>query len=449
MSSNGPILDLVAKGLLDEELIDISNTKSIFDFDNEKLSKYSKYDTLFYPEGKPNWGNTIRFNIERRGDLLYGLYLVVLLPKLSVELLNTNTIQNENDPSCPYRVHYTDFIGNAMIEKISLYFNGMLIDEQHGDYMQFYNDLYFSDWNRKAMLGTDDIMNKPNLKIDAECIYVPFKFWFCTDVKKPLPIIAMQNTQIYVDVKFKNFHNCVSVLDNINNKLYHSKVTHKEVMIESAVLQANFYYLDILERERLATKEYNILITQSQLRSTNLRTTANLEINFNNVVKDMIFLVQSEQSKRNGEYFNLSAKMKYPPNEIENTLDYELWKLAPKKHLLVRARLLFDTMERIEWRDAKYYYNMQNHENYRNTLQSYVYMYSFTANPTKDCNFNGCNFSRIENAYLQVEVKPQIFIINSTGETYHEKENYHLKCYATNFNRLIIKNGLAALKYQN
>ena len=35
------------------------------------------------------------------------------------------------------------------------------------------------------------------------------------------------------------------------------------------------------------------------------------------------------------------------------------------------------------------------------------------------------------------------------GETYHEKENYYLKCYATNFNRLIIKGGMAALKFQN
>jgi hypothetical protein len=183
MSNNGPILDLVAKGKLDEDLIDIKNESSIFNYDNDKCNKYAKGDTIFYPVGRPNWGTTIRYNIERKGDLLYGLYLVVRLPKLSVSLLNTPTPQNENDPSCKYRVHYTDFIGNAMIEKISLYFNGMLIDEQHGDYMQFYTDLYISDWNRKAMLGTDDIMNKPNLKIDSENIYVPFKFWFCNDIK--------------------------------------------------------------------------------------------------------------------------------------------------------------------------------------------------------------------------------------------------------------------------
>ena len=449
--SNGPIIDLVAKGKLDEDLIDITNTKSIFNFDNEKLNKYAKGDTIFYADGNINWGNTIRFNIERKGDLLYGLYLVVTLPKLSVNLLNTSTPQNENDPSCKYRVHYTDFIGNAMIEKISLYFDGMLIDCMHGEYMQYYTDLYISDWNRKLMLGTDDILNKPNLKIDSENIYIPLKFWFCNDIKKPLPLIAMQHTTIYIDVKFKSFNYCVSVLESINgnmNQLYHSNITHKEQPIVNTVLQANFYYLDLLEREKLATMEYNIMMTQCQLRKTNVIYNGSLNIDFNNTVKDLIFIIHSEQNKNNGEYFNLSAKLKYPPNILENKLNYNLWNLAPKKHLLVRARILFDGIERLEWRDAKYYYNMQNHENYRNTVQSYVYVYSFTSNPTKDTNFNGCNFSRIENPYIQFEVKPETFIIDPSGNSYTEDPNYEFKCYATSFNFLIIRNGIAALQYQ-
>jgi hypothetical protein len=449
--SNGPILDLIAKGLIDEELIDITNKKSIFDFNNDKMSKYAKGDTMFYADGIVNWGSTIRFNIEKKGDLLYGLYLVVRLPKLSVALLNTSSPQNENNPACPYRVHYTDFIGNAMIEKISLYFNGMLIDCMYGEYMQFYTDLYFSDWNRKMMLGTDDIMNKPNLKIDSEDIYIPLKFWFCNDVKKPLPVIAMQYTDIYIDVKFRNFNNVVGVLESINgnmNQLYQSNITHKEQPIVSTKLQANFYYLDLVEREKFATMEYKILMTQCQLRRMNVIQSGSLNIDFNNTVKDIMFIIQSYNNKTNGEYFNLSAKTKYPPNSLEGKLTYELWTLAPRKHLLVKARMLFDGIERIEWRDAKYYYNMMNHENYRNTVQSYVYVYSFNSNPTKDTNYNGCNFSRIENTYLQFEVKPETFIIDPSGNSYKESSNYEFKCYATSFNFLIIRNGIAALQYQ-
>jgi hypothetical protein len=448
--SNGSILDLVAKGAQDSDLIDDNNMKSNFDFNIDKKNKYSKGDTLFFPQGKVNWNNTVRFNIEKKGDLLYGLYLVIRLPKLSIAHLNTPVQQNENDTNSIYRVHYTDYIGNVLIEKISLYFNGSLIDEQYGDYMQFYTDLYLSDWNRKAMLGLDDYMNKPNIRIEEETIYIPFKFWFCNDIKKPLPLIALQNTDIYVDVKFRDFNSCVSVLEKDNNgNLFHSNYVHREQPIVDCHLQANFYYVDLNERKDLATKEYEIVITQSQIRNNTIGSTGTLDINFNHVVKDLMFSIQSSTNKNNGEFYNLSGKLDYPPNELKNNLDYNLWTLQPEQHLLSRARILFNGIERIEWRDAKYYYYMQNHENFKNTLLSHFYVYSFNIDPTKFTSNAGCNFSRIDSAQLQVEIRPQRIVINNTGAIYQNNSEYELRCFATNFNVLVIKGGLAGLKYSN
>jgi hypothetical protein len=65
MSNNGSIMELVAKGKLSEEVININNDKSVFDFDITKANKYSKGDNIFYAEGKPNWGNTVRYYIEK------------------------------------------------------------------------------------------------------------------------------------------------------------------------------------------------------------------------------------------------------------------------------------------------------------------------------------------------------------------------------------------------
>jgi hypothetical protein len=123
-------------------------------------------------------------------------------------------------------------------------------------------------------------------------------------------------------------------------------------------------------------------------------------------------------------------------------------KLEPEKHLLSRARLLFNGIERIGWRDAKYFYNMMNHENYRNNIYSYVYCYSFNTDPTRYNNNSGCNFSRIENPYLQVEITPDKFYLDS-NITNPSSNGYILKCYATNYNILVIKNGLVGLKYNN
>jgi hypothetical protein len=448
--SNGSILDLVAKGIQDNDLIDNENKSSFFDFSIEKKNKYSKGDTIFYAMGKPNWGNTFRFNIEKKGDLLYGLYLIVRLPKISIANLNTPVQQNENDINSNYRIHYTDFVGNALIDKISLYFNGILIDEMHGDYMQFYTDLYLSDWNRKQMIGMDDYINKPNLKIDSESIYIPLKFWFCNDIKKPLPIIALQNTEIYIDVTFKSFQDCICVLEKDNNgNLFHSNYVHPQVSIEDCVLQANFYYVDLEERKELATRDYEIVITQAQIRNTSIGMTGSLEINFNHVVKDLMFAIYPSSNKMVGEFFNLTNKLQYPPYQLKNVLDYNLWNLTPERHLLSRARILFNGIERVEWRDAKYFYYMQNHENYKNLLLTHFYVYSFNIEPTKCSNSTGCNFSRIENTQLQIELKPQQFVINNAGQLYTPSDTYELRCFATNFNVLVIKNGLGGLKYSN
>lgn len=453
--SNGPILELVAKGIQDEDLIDINNSTPLFNYNINKKNKYTKGDTMFYPLGNKNWGNTIRFNIEKKGDLLYGLYLKIMLPKLSINNLikpsdGLNDDFDETNASSKYRVMYTDYVGNVIIEKVSLYINGLLIDELYGDYMQVYSDLYISDWNRKAMLGLDDILNKPNLKIDSESIYVPLKFWFCTDLTKPLPVIALQDSDIYIDVTLRNFHDCISVLEIINDKLYHSDIKHNIVPIEEISLLGCFYYVDLEERTKLASNEYEILITQTQMRSQEMTTNITLDIDFNNVVKDIFFFIQPLKHIKYGEFFNWSSKMNYIPVDLLkdniNDNDIKLWEYEPSRHLLVKARMLFNGIERIEWRDYKYFHFMQNHENYQKSLDSYIYMYSFNINPIHNNNYSGCNFSRISNSQLQIIAQTNNFYINNTTK-YPSYDIFILKCYATNYNILVIKNGICGLKY--
>lgn len=465
--ANGSILELVSKSQLDEDIIDITNKTSIFSFDiNNIKNKYSKLDSIYYPQGKASWNTTTRFHIKRDGDLLYGLYLKIKLPTLSVKYLDVLPIPNEYDKLTPYRIKYGDYIGNLMIKKISLYINNMLIDELDGSYMQVYTDLYVSDWNRKAMIGLDDNINKPKLKIDSEYIYIPLRFWFCDNIK-PLPIIALQYSNIYIDVTFRDFNECVTVLEEYNGLLFHSNIKHQVFQIEEIFLQANFYLVEHEERKTLASREYKILITQTQVKTLNFNSNAILDITFNHIVKDLIFFIQPNSNKLNGEFFNFTAKSRYLPNELIsqlftkdgnpknniniNNVSY-LYNVEPSRHLLNQARILFNGIERINWRDYKYFYFMQNYENYRNKTNqdSYVYLYSFNINPTQFSNWSGCNFSRLENPQLQLNINTDSFIINVNPQIKNPVDNlYHLVCYATNFNILIIKNGVAGLKYNN
>jgi len=423
------ILELISKNEIDNDVIDIKNNTSIFNYNIIKKNKYTKGDLRYNPIGQINWGNTIRFNIEKDGDLLYGLYIIIKLPRLTIKNLNNEF--DENNPNETFRIKYANFIGNVIIDKISLYINDLLIDEQTGDYMQHYIDLYLSDWNRKNMLNIGD--NKPNLKIESEYIYIPLKFWFCNDISKALPIIALQYSNIYIDVKLRNFSECIIILEKDNNILYHSNFKYSQSPIEEMFLQAHYIFVELEERKRLALKEYEILITQTQNKSVIFSNKINLDIDFKFIIKDLFFFIQPLINKEKGEYFNFTNKMEYPL--IENKpINIELWKLLTNKHILKRARILFNGLERIGWRDPKYFYYMQNHENYKNKLETFIYLYSFNLDPNKCNNYSGCNFSKIENPQLQVE------IIDNTNKL------YELKCYATNFNILIIKNGICYLK---
>ena len=457
--SNGSLVELVAKSQLDEDITDNTDKSSLFTFDiTNKKNKYSKFDVIYYPQGKATWGTTSRFYIKHDGDLLYALYLKIKLPALSVKYLNTSTVQDEYDAiNTIYRVKYADYIGNMMIKKLSLYINDMLVDELDGTFMQLYIDLDMSDSNRKTMIGLDDNLNKPKLKMDAEYVYVPLKFWFC-DTTKPLPIIALQYSDIYIDITFRDFSDCVMVLEEDSSNYYHSNFTHQIFQIEDVCLQANFYLVEKEERKQLATREYEILITQTQSRTINSTSyNISLDLLFNNVIKDIIFFIQPANNRSNGEFFNFTAKTKYIPQSLKSTITgdatgnaYQLWSLEPARHLLVQARFLFNGIERISYRDYKYFYLMQNYENYRNALYSYVYRYSFNINPTRNDNWSGCNFSRLENPQIQINIKPNPFIIQvSPLVVYPVDSSYYLKCYATNFNIIIIKNGIAGLKYHN
>ena len=114
--------------------------------------------------GAADFGRTVTCNINRNGDLITSMYVSVLLNQVSAG-------------SVPWG--YVNRLGHAMINECKVEIGGSKIDEQYGDYMQYYTDLYFSDSNRKSMIGLDDVCNKPNLKIDSETIYIPLKFWFC------------------------------------------------------------------------------------------------------------------------------------------------------------------------------------------------------------------------------------------------------------------------------
>lgn len=487
--SEGPLTELVAIGAQNIDLITDDPKSSIFQDPITKITNFSKASFAIHHKGKADWGSTVKFNIERKGDLLSTIYLVLNLPSISIADIKTNDASKKNQLSSDLRVAWTNILGYAAIEKATISIGGQPIDEQSGEFMQLISDMH-DDWNRFFMLGHDGIMNKPSTQIDSQTIYVPLKFWFTQNINKALPLIALQHHKVEIEIKIRKFEELVNVFRVVKDEsgsttLIHSNEKLKKKSIKNSHLDCTYIYLSPEERKLMAEKEHKLLITQSQERKYNVRNKT-VELDFNHLVKEIFFFIQPKQNLDEGEIFNFSGKLNFPPakfndlkyqntsnstnlktNQIppvdileKNTpgitkinLASDLWDDIPQTHYLKRARILLNGRERVQWKDHKYFYYVQPYENFKNPNKHHYYTYSFSANSRSLGNYGGCNFSRIDNAQLQLEFNTPItkrVSRNSNSEvTIGDISDGILSVYAHNFNFLIIKGGMAGLQFNN
>jgi len=454
--SSGALTQLVAVGAQETNFLSNEAKDSIFKEPVKKINNFVKSTSSMQPLGSSNWGTTTKFKIERKGDLLNSIYFVAKLPKISRDYLA--------DTSNSFYVRWVDYIGNVLIENVKLYIGGQLIDEQSGEFSQIYTDLYDDDWNKLCMIGCDKSLTTPRNEIDTSFIYVPLKFWFCDSLKKSLPLIAMQYHDVEIEVKIRDWDACYQVLretlDVDSNKGYvHMQEFNKmsQQPLEGVRLDCNFIYLDSEDRKRVAQSEHKILITQVQEIKCPVSQGKSIELSsFNHPVKEMFFYFSNNNIKNLPDPFNFSDKPIYPSIDIsENYLvnnTFDSYDNSDKLHVLGEARIMINGHPRVEWRDFKYYYYLQNYENYRNKLEHNVYLYSFSGNPKSETPMGSLNFSRVDNAQLQFTINEQSRtkskqFLSANDQSQLNDSNKNINIFAINYNYLLVKSGMAGLAY--
>lgn len=206
----------------------------------------------------------------------------------------------------------------------------------------------------------------------TQLLRVPLSFWFCKDAGQALPLIALQYHEVKCHVEFS------SALPA------NAKVS----------LWADYVFLDTAERQRFARSTHEYLLEQVQTTNQESLSGAQdkIRLNFNHPVKELVWTA---------------------PN-------------------LGKAKLQLNGHDRFAERDAEYFSKVQQYQHH--TAKSDVaYVYSFALEPEKHQPSGTCNFSRIDNASLQIET-------SAAGEA---------EVFATNYNVLRIKNGMGGLAYSN
>ena len=118
------------------------------------------------------------------------------------------------------------------------------------------------------------------------------------------------------------------------------------------------------------------------------------------------------------------------------SLDMHCWGENP----VVTAKLQLNGQDRFSEREGSYFDNVQPYQHHTRNPDTGINLYSFSLKPEEHQPSGTCNFSRIDNATLQ------LVLSNATVEG---TKTAKVRVYAKNYNVLRVMSGMAGLAYSN
>ena len=120
----------------------------------------------------------------------------------------------------------------------------------------------------------------------------------------------------------------------------------------------------------------------------------------------------------------------------ETALDMHCWGLNPT----VVAKLQLNGQDRFSEREGTYFDQVQPWQHHTRAPDTGINVYSFALRPEEHQPSGSCNFSRIDNATLQVVLSNATVAGTNTAK---------VRVYATNYNVLRVMSGMGGLAYSN
>ena len=234
--------------------------------------------------GAADFGRTVTCNINRNGDLITNMYVVVKLPATVV--INTNT--NTNIPSKSWG--YVNRLGHALISNVKIEIGGSKIDEQYGDWLNIWYELTHKVGQERGyakMIGdVPELTDITTITKPAYNLYIPLQFWFNRNNGLALPLIALQYHDVRITLTFRAFNECINYTQNTEPPV---------VSMTDSFLLIDYVYLDSEERKRFAQASHEYLIEQLQFTGSESWNSANskLRLNFNHPSKYLVWAPHS------------------------------------------------------------------------------------------------------------------------------------------------------------
>ena len=434
--TSGGLMQLVAYGAQDIYLTG-SPQITLFKIVYRRHTNYARESIEQVFNGSADFGSRVTATVSRNGDLINNVYLQATLPRVQVT-------------SGSFR--WIDDIGHHMIEESKVEIGGQEIDTQSGDWLQLNQELSLApgklEGYRKMIgnrpLSVDGMPNESSLQyLNTETkpetvVYVPLQYWFCKFVGLSLPLIALQYHEVKITLRFRRSSELW-----ISGSKETTPTLATDLSLGATSLWVDYIYLDTDERRRFAQVSHEYLIEQVQMprdhsvSSTTASTDANLQLQYNHPIKELVWVVQHDEIAEANQWSNYTTVKAEAEDVCRAPID--------GANPVVHAKLQLNGANRFNTREGNYFNLVQPYQHHTNIPQSPgVNVYSFAERPEEHQPSGSANFSRIDDATLVLRVA-----YDPAEGSDLEKVQAKVRVYAINYNVLRIMSGMAGLAYSN
>jgi hypothetical protein len=197
----GGIIQLVAVGIHD---LFITNDPQVtfFKLLYRRHTNFSMEPVAqYFNTNKIHFGQKISCSLSRTGDLVNRIYFVIDLPIIPNNLV---------DPR--FRFAWARKLGFVLLKTVEVEIGGQSIDVQYNEWLNIWNELAETNDNRmNEQIGdVKELYEFTNGK-NTRRLHVPLQFWFCRNIGLSLPIVALQYSEIKINIELENQDNCTLV----------------------------------------------------------------------------------------------------------------------------------------------------------------------------------------------------------------------------------------------
>jgi hypothetical protein len=442
---------------------------------------------------------TLSCRIDRYAQLIHDSYFVVTLPNIWSPMKFLNGAEppsgyDSGTTAIGYEFKWIDNIGYNMIDRVDLVMNGQVIQTLRGEWLKFYSYLTHDQNKRRIvdqMVGNVKELTDPGNAYDrigqyphavapstvptqlpqttipepsirSRQLVIPLHFFFCENPGLALPLVSLQNSEVYINVTLRSITDLYTVVDvnptfnNGVNPTYGQRVRPTQFPIGQFLapplasgvssnpelvsffpdpyIEANFIYTTEMEMQQLARADQTLLVKTVRYvnKEGQFGGNTDLEIPMFNLVTRIVFASQRSDSLTTNDwdnYTNWPDPKRAPWTPISSNVQTSMLTSGQQQVSSVFPRdsvtdgvLLLDGKERFQTKPIPYFSLLQL---YRHTTGdaptlSGVYMYSFALDHDQyqpSGAINGSMFNKVVLRLTLQQPVPQSVTIDNAPTT--------------------------------